>query len=455
MISPSPRRRSLFFLAGGVSRQAAMWVQAYTVAQVGISFLETDPAEIDRLEAAAALLPVLLVVPLGVLADRVRRGSALAVLGLLNAGVLASLSAAVWFQVLTLPHLAVAAAVLGLTWLAGDLTQEAYLPAAVGRDRLILVNAALLCTATLISFTEPLAEGRSGLVALGDPRSMATAVLAVMAVASAASAPLFRGVGVAEEPPRPWTGWRRETAEGVRFTLTHPVLRAITVCLTVPVLLEAVVDEAARLPRDRRDDEGVLIDLLSVLDDGAPLIGAVAAALLYRRVGALRLAWLAVLTTQPFMLLYALTGLEGGRIWYLLGGAVPWAGWTVVTLVLLSHRQAITPARLLGRTGVTLLVFGILAEVAGALLEVLVRPLLPAVFFGQVLEPPIEIGGLAPPEFLVRAVLLALCTAGTVAAALPLRKALRPAGSVSPEDPPAPPEDSAPPAAAPAAPPGA
>jgi hypothetical protein len=69
-------------------------------------------------------------------------------------------------------------------------------------------------------------------------------VLLVTAVMLAISAFLFHGIDAPAEPPAPRAGLWREPAEGVRFTLTRPVLRAIALFLVLSPLFEEVAEEA-------------------------------------------------------------------------------------------------------------------------------------------------------------------------------------------------------------------
>ncbi|MEV4246109.1 hypothetical protein AB0J63_22165 [Streptosporangium canum] len=116
------------------------------------------------------------------------------------------------------------------------------------------------------------------------------------------------------------------------------------------------------------------------------------------------------MVTQPFTLLLTLTGTAWGPAWYLMGSFVPWTGWVITAIALLSHRQTITPGRLLGRVGGTLALFIGLAGVTGSGLEALRAELLSGV------EP---FGG---TWSLVESLILVLGTAVTLAAAVPLLK---------------------------------
>lgn len=389
MISPSLRRRRfLLFLTGGISQQVGMYVHGGVVTLSAIILLEASYTQIGLMQAGGIVLALLLALPLGVLIDRARRRSALVVTGLLSAALLASVAVAAWLDTVALPHLAVMVVALEVLRTTGELARNAYLPTIVERGQLVPVNAAFFVVASI---------GSSYGVWLlsGHPDAVSSVVLPVAAVALAAAALLFCRIDAPEEPPGPRTNVWRETVEGVRFTLTHPVLRAIAVYLTASLLFEPVIEEATRLPDLGKEDPS--IDLLRPVIHMAPLVGALLAVLLHRRIGAFRLAWLAALVTQPFTLLLALNDTAWGLTWYMIGRFVPWAGLAVTAVALLSYRQVITPGRLLGRTGATLILFAGLAGVAGSFLEVPTKSLGPL------------------PS-------LALGTAGLLAAAVPLLK---------------------------------
>ncbi|GAA2417947.1 MFS transporter [Nonomuraea africana] len=361
MIPSGPsRRRFLPFLTGAMSQQVGLLAGAHTIVFAGLLTDGSSFAAIGRSQMATLLLPVLLALPLGVLADRVSRRAALAWTGTLSAAVLASLALATWLGAVAMPHLVPSALLLAVLYTSGELSRDAHAPTAVGRDRLVPVNAAVALVAYL---------GFFAIAPLFDPGTLPIA-LAVAALGFAASVLLFRAVEVPEEPVPPRTGWWRESAEGVRFTLTHPVLRAIATYLVAVTVLHPLLDDLV-VPPGIAEGTATAADiaLLEWVISLATPAGALLALLLYRRVGVFRLSWLAILVTQPFALL--LVPAEAGPLWYVLGKAVPWLGATVTGVTLLSHRQMITPGRLQGRTGATLVLLLGMASVAGSVLEAL------------------------------------------------------------------------------------
>jgi hypothetical protein len=213
--------------------------------------------------------------------------------------------------------------------------------------------------------------------------------------------------------------------EGVRFTLREPALRAIALCLMVTTLSAEFTDEVEDAARDALvhgvPASGYFSLSLTVIGYGSIILGPPAAVLLHRRLGTYRLAWVALLASQPFTLLLALSGGAGGFIWYTAGKLVPLAGAIVVTIALTSHRQAITPDRLLGRVSGTLVALVALSETAGT---VLLGP--PGDWLAEFAEDATSPLPLLPG--------LVLATALAMAAAVPLLRARRLATAASHEE---------------------
>ncbi|MEV7808148.1 hypothetical protein AB0O28_34890 [Microbispora sp. NPDC088329] len=398
MTSPSPARRrfALFALAAAVVcvclplAEPALWT-----ADRGLSLKIL--VMVDRNVVPVAIL--VLALPLGVLIDRTRRRSVLVVSALLGAAVVTSVAAAGAAGTSALPHLLVVITASGVLTMVTGLGADAYLPSVVRRERLLPANALLILLPQIVVVPVTLARvlwwGWAFLFSIG--------------LALAAAAALFRGVRAAERSPPPRTGLWRETAEAIRFTARHPALRAIALYLVLSALFAGIVDAAAGAAWE------TALNGLSGTQTGFPwwlriarvhgpsVIGALLAVLLHRRLGTFRLAWWALLASAPFTLLLALSGTGPGRIWYVLGSAVPAAGTVIAAVALLSHRQAVTPHRLLGRTGALLVVLTTVADGGADLLE------WPA-------ERLAELGGVAPA---------ALATVAALAPAVPLLRARR------------------------------
>ncbi|MEN3539503.1 hypothetical protein AAH991_30635 [Microbispora sp. ZYX-F-249] len=400
MASPSPARLrlALFALAAVIVCVAypliepALWTADQRISSNLLKM-------IDGVVEPVAIL--VLALPLGVLIDRVRRRSVLVVSALVGAA-LTSVAATGALGAPTWPLVLAMISAGGVLPTVTALGQDAYLPSVVPRARLLPANALLIllpCIAVVpMTLTLTVWQGSAFLFAAG----LALAVVAA----------LFRGVSAAERPP-PRTGLWRETAEGIRFTARHPALRAIALYLLLSSVLYELGDEAADEARATAffGLSATPIEYpwrLAITSAYGPVVlGALLAVLLHRRLGAFRLAWWALLVSAPFTLLLALSGPGAERIWYVLGSGVPATGTVIAAVALLSHRQAVTPDRLLGRTGGLLLLLTTVAEEAGDLLEG------PA-------ERLAELGGVAPP---------ALAAVAALAAAAPLLWARRSAAA--------------------------
>ncbi|MFB4270376.1 MFS transporter [Nonomuraea sp. GTA35] len=322
MIIPSPlrpRRLPLFGLA------VALVAVALTFSTPPLLDLASVTPGVYQLRGLAATVAALLVAPLlGVLVDRARRRRtvlvALALVG--AAGLAITRGATAGWDAAGAPAAAAGMIMVGCLTALGPVGQEAYLPAIVGRDRLVGANALLyvlpqgvmVAIGVLLAWTEP--EG--------------PALVIVVCVLLLLAAAAFRGVEAdepiqtveaveaVEEPPPSRAGLWREAVEGVRFTLREPALRAIALCLMVTTLSAEFTDEVQDAARGALvhgvPASGYLSLSLTVIGYGSILLGPLAAVLLHRRLGTYRLAWVALLASQPFTLLLALSGGAGGFI---------------------------------------------------------------------------------------------------------------------------------------------
>ncbi|MDF5754487.1 MFS transporter [Spongiactinospora sp. TRM90649] len=321
--------------------------------------------------------PVLLGLPFGVLVDRVRhRRSIVVVLVLATAAGIASVALANALDSAGWSHIVAVMMMTTVLMAMVPIGQDAWLPSVVSHDLLVPANAAL--TVLPAAFLVTVVPALTPVGAIEGAFLLAPCVLLVIATVA------FGRVDAEETPPPRGDLWR-EVTEGVRFTLGDPVLRAIALYLVLSELFLTFGDEitGAMMSGARRDmSTGDVYTLMVVLPAVvAPLVGAALAVLLYRRLGTFRLAWTAVLVTQPCTLLLALPDLPGGSLWYLLGTGVPWTGTIIATITLLSHRQTITPDRLLGRVGGVLLTLVGLAALTGRMLEA------PAGWFAETIGP--------------------------------------------------------------------
>lgn len=420
MTSPGPLRSRhvlIFVLAAALSGSLV-----FVGPSLSARAPESHPLDLSVLSVVAGtVVPVLLGLPLGVLIDRMRRRrSLMVVMALLGTVAVASVTVADALGTPGGPHVVAMVMVTAALAAMAPVAQDAYLPSVVGRERLVPANALLSVPPQTLFLA----------LALVVPSALERdefAFLVIVTMTLPVAALLFLSVDAIEEPSPARAGIWREMAEGIGFTVKQPVLRAIAAYLGVAALVAELAHEV------RGKALNALIDL-SAMDMplgeyiwwssmasiyGVPLLGALLAVLLHRRLGAFRLAWSAVLVSQPFTLLLALSGTDHGHLWYAIGKAVPLTGTIVAAIALLSHRQAITPDRLLGRVcGLLLVITGL----AGAL--------------GELLEAPVEwfirlSGSPSTPSALLPGA--ALATVAALAAAVPLLRVRHCAAGPVPE----------------------
>ncbi|HET7093304.1 MAG TPA: MFS transporter, partial [Thermomicrobiales bacterium] len=184
--------------------------------------------------AAAGSLPFLLCsLPAGVWVDRRRRRPLLIAADLARAALLLSIPLAAWLGVLSLAQLAVVAFAAGVFGVLFDVAHYAYVPALVGRDRVVAANSKLQ-----ISYSAAEAGG-PGVAGLLVQAVSAPAAIAADAVSFLVSAFLLRRIAAVEPAvERPASsGTRQEIADGLRALLGHPLLR--------PIVLGSIADGVA------------------------------------------------------------------------------------------------------------------------------------------------------------------------------------------------------------------
>ncbi len=239
----------------------------------------------------------------------------------------------------------------GIATVFFDVSYQSYLPALVARSELMEGNAKLGASQSVAEVSGPTLG--SFLVELF------TAPLAVMADAiSFLGSAIFLGmIGRSEASPE--RSERRhlvgEIGEGLGFVLRHPILRMIAattgtanffssaVAAVIVVFLVRSVDLSA----------GGIGVLMSAGGIGG-ILGAFTASAIATRIGQARTIWLSVMTTAPFGLLIPFTERGAGLAFYVAGILPVSFGVAVHNVARVSFRQALCPARLLGRMNATM-----------------------------------------------------------------------------------------------------
>lgn len=355
-------------VAGGLLRHhrdfRLLW-SGHTVSAVGnaVTLVALPLVALDVLHATSAgaalltglsYLPTLLFgLPAGAWVDRHRKRPLMIAADAGSAVALLSVPVASALGGLTLAQLYAVALALGAAQLVFQTADSALLPQLLDRDRLVAGNGALQVSQAGAMVGGP---GVAGLVvqAVG-----AAGVLVVDAASFAFSAVTVGLLRVREPTPsvrqRRRGELRREVADGLRFVLHEPVLRVLTLAAAL-ANLALIGAEALFVPFLSRT-VGLPaggVGLVMALCSAGGVLGAAAAAPLARRLGSARTTLLAVVVGSAAGLLVPLAD-EGSRlVLFVAGGVVLLGAAGVYNVIVVSYRQAATPAPLLGRVSASM-----------------------------------------------------------------------------------------------------
>jgi MFS family permease len=350
---PSLRPRSELWRDRGFLR---LWA-ASGISELGdqVTLLALPLAALYVLNASAlgvallrsfAVLPFLLfALPAGVWVDRLRRRPLMVAADFGRAAAIASIPLAYWLGHLTLAQLYLVAWVHGVLSVIFDVSYLSFLPTLVGRRHLGEANGKVLGTQSAAQLAGPTLAG--GLVAaVGAP--VAVLADAVTFLLSGGIVTTIRG---REQRPEPrYTRAGVELAEGVRYVFGQPYLRTLTTWISVGNLFTSALFAllVVYLVRGLHLGAATIGWMLAVVNLGF-IAGAFVNGSLVRRFGiGPMIAYTAVLSplalvgiplapaSHPLPVLIA-SGLAGTFVGFLMN------------VNQLTLRQAITPARLLGR----------------------------------------------------------------------------------------------------------
>jgi MFS family permease len=197
------------------------------------SLLTRDPMAIAGVALATRLPWLLFSLQAGVLGDRLDRRRLMVSANTMRAVVAGATTAAVAFDVITLPALYLAAFLLGMCEVVFDNTSQAILPAIVPRDRLERANGTIMGAQMVIA--DFIARPLSGAI-VGVTLSLPFAIDAVTAGISAAliaSIPGSFRTGATDGPAAPRVRMRTQVAEGLRWLWGHRLLRTLAIALGI------------------------------------------------------------------------------------------------------------------------------------------------------------------------------------------------------------------------------
>lgn len=331
--------------------------------------LGASPGQIGLLAAVANGPALVVALAAGGRIDRGRRRGLMMAADLVRAGMLATLPVAALFHALTLPHLYIAAAVVGAASVLFEIADHAYLPTLVERDDLMEANASL-------SATESVAEiGGPALAGVLFQLLTAPLAIAVNAATYLASAVSLATIRSREPEPEPAAGppprWTVDLVVGFsrvwRNSLTRPVMLITALHgLFGGAFAATYILFCVRIVQLSPAQLGLTIAAGGV---GA-LAGAILAGRIIRSLGIGRALSLALCMVAISVLLIPLAPANPTRgMPVLMAGQVLGDAFGVMIMILNSSLvQSVLPLPVLGRAGAALKATGGGVAVTGALL---------------------------------------------------------------------------------------
>jgi MFS family permease len=351
MVLPISRSRApdfnLFWAGQSVSLVGSQ-ITTLALPLTAVLTLGAGAAELGGLQAARSIPFLLLTLPVGILADRMRRRPLLIGADLGRAAAIATIPLAAVLGALNMEILYVIAFVAGALTVVFDVAYVAVVPSLVRSEDLVSANSKLLASSSIAEVGGPAIAGQL-VHALGAPFAM---------LADAASF-AFGGLSIAlirQRESAPPAGGERaigeELREGLAAAFGNPYVRAIGAMAATYNLIETAI-LTLLIPfviRELGFDPATLGLVLGTGAIGA-LVGALLAGWLARRIGVGRAIVAAMLVECcAFVPVASLHGATLGTAGVLaLGLFANGFGLAVSNVHSMSVRQSVTAPGLLGR----------------------------------------------------------------------------------------------------------
>jgi MFS family permease len=349
------------------------------LAAVAVIVLQATPAQMGWLGALAGL-PILLVsLFAGVWVDRLRRRPILIAADLGRAFILLSIPLAALAGLLQMPQLYIVAFLVGLLDVLYNVADQSYLPAIVPRAKLVEANARIGASASVAEVAGP---SLAGLLLQWLSAPYAILVDVGTYLFSATSLGLIRKHEPAPESLEHPNLWR-EMKEGLGIVVHHPILRAIMGTTATHRFFGSFIGTVYWLFLVR--DLGLSPAIVGV-SIGIGGLGALIGTLLAKRmsllfgVGRTIIGSLVIIPLFSGFLLLPITTWPTSVVTGLIF-AVQLVGdifWSVFAINIISLRQAVIPAQMLGRASASLDFVGEGAAPIGALVGGLIATLIGA-----------------------------------------------------------------------------
>jgi predicted MFS family arabinose efflux permease len=323
-----------------LAAQSAEQIALAAAPIVAVLLLGAGEGESGALQTALALPFLLFAIPAGVLADRISRRWLMTAAEALRAVALIAILALIWLQHLTMARLALLGFVSVCGTVAYSVAAPALVPSLVNSAALAAANARIELART-IAFAGGPALGGVLVGWLGAaPAFGVAAALSVIAVG------LLSGIAEPPRRPPPRRHPLQEVREGAAFVFNHALLRPVFVTQLIFntswfVILAVFVPYAVRHLKLSASGVGATLAMYGV----GMIIGALLATRILRRLPFGVVVGLGPVSGFVASAILALTipALAGLGFFFLGAGPILW----VISTTTL--RQAVTPARLLGR----------------------------------------------------------------------------------------------------------
>lgn len=343
------RHRSFVLLwTGQTISEAGTAVSLVALPLVAVTLLNATAAQVALLTFLSSLAFLLVALPAGVVVDRYRKRGLMMWSDAARTMLIGSIPLAAVFWDVTLWHLYVVAAGVGLLTVFFDVAYQSYVPTLVDGEKLLDANAKLGMSREVSRLAGPPVAGLLiGVIGparalLVDAGSFALSALTLFLIRT----PEHGTPGGTNVVP-----FRAAMREGLSFVVRHPVLRMIVASTgTYNFFNQAGVAVYVVFLVRTLHASATAVGLVFAAGAVGGIVGGLMSARMSARFGSARLIWLAQLLPAP---LYLLMPLAPPGNWGIVLFAVGYAADGFMVLVYntaqLSYRQRVCPPELLGR----------------------------------------------------------------------------------------------------------
>ncbi len=387
----------MFLWGGQTISEIGSAVTMVALPLTAVVLLHASTFQVGLLSAAGTACFLLVALPAGLVVDRVAKRRLMLGCDLARMVIIGSVVVAAALGVLTMAQLFVVALLSGLATVFFDVAYQSYVPSLVAHSQLHEGNGKIGATQSFAQVTGPgLGGALFGLLKAGamslDAVSFAVSAVSLWLIRSrepqsvresAAGSPAAGSQAGGAGAPR--AGFGKELFAGLRFVMTHKVLRKIAACTGTANLFGSMAGALEiifliRVVQIRPAEVGVLFSIGSL----GGILGGILSSRLSKWIGTARIIWFSILVFGAVPIVMPLTA-AGWRL-----ALYPVAGFglsftaVVYNIAQLSYRQLITPPELLGRMNAairwivwgTLPLGGLIGGVLGSAAVLGVRPTL-------------------------------------------------------------------------------